>query len=96
MNEPGVLEDVRLLLLTPTPKLSTKQREAFLASLSDALGTAKIPVLELTTLSEDTREGGARDESWYPVPWPCRIEELEQRIEAAAMERQNVAVEDSG
>ena len=87
LNEPGVLEDVRLLVLTPTPKLSTKQREASLASLSDVLETAKIPVLELTTLSEDPREGGARDESWYPVLWPCAIEKLEQQIEAALAEK---------
>jgi hypothetical protein len=86
LNEPGVLEDVRLLVLTPTPKLSTKQREASLASLSDVLETAKIPVLELTTLSEDTQEGGPRDEAWYPVLWPCAIEKLEQQIEAALAE----------
>jgi hypothetical protein len=24
---------------------------------------------------------------WHMVPWPCRIEELEQRIEAASMEK---------
>lgn len=75
------------MVLTPTPKLSTKQRAISLASLSEVLETAKIPVLELTTLSEDTQDGGARDEAWYPVLWPCAIDKLEQQIEAALAEK---------
>lgn len=91
LNEPRALEDVQLLVLTPTPtlsaKLSAEYREALSASLGDTPGVAKIPVLELVTSSEETREGGARDESWYPVPWPCAIEKLEQQIDAALAEK---------
>jgi hypothetical protein len=41
--------------------------------------------LELTILpSRETREGKALNESsWHEVPWPCRINELEQWIETA-------------
>jgi hypothetical protein len=83
LDEPGALEDVQLLLLTPTPRLSIEQRAAFVASLRDKLQTAEIPVLELATHSGETRKARVRDESWYVVPWPCRIEELERCIEAA-------------
>jgi hypothetical protein len=87
LNEPRSLEGTRLLLLTP-PKLtlSPLQRESFLTSLRDTIRDARIPVLELTTSSTKTREE-ARDASWHMVPWPCRIEDLEQRIEAASMEK---------
>jgi hypothetical protein len=46
-----------------------------------------MPVLELVTLGESgrRREEEAESESWHTVPWPCRIEELERRIEAASM-----------
>jgi hypothetical protein len=87
LNEPRSLEGIRLLLLTP-PKLtlSPLQRESFLTALRDTIRDARIPVLELTTSSTKTREE-APDASWHMVPWPCRIEDLEQRIEAASMEK---------
>jgi hypothetical protein len=87
LNEPRALEGIRLLLLTPPGStLSPLQREGLLTALRDTMRDARIPVLELTTSSTKTREE-ARDASWHMVPWPCRIEELEQRIEAASMEK---------
>jgi hypothetical protein len=83
LDEPGALEGVRLLLLTPTPQLSTERRETLLAPLRGTPGATKMPVLELVYLfSKEAREERARDERWHTVPWPCRIEELERRIEA--------------
>ncbi len=84
LNEPGVLEGVPLLVLTPTPELSTEQRKALLASLKDKPGGAELIVVELVPPSKEMREE-ARDVPWHKVPWPCRISELEQRIEAALL-----------
>jgi hypothetical protein len=87
LNEPSALKGIRLLLLTPPgPTLSPQQREELLTALRDTMRDTRIPVLELTTSSSKTREE-ARDGLWHMVPWPCRIEELEQRIEAASMEK---------
>jgi hypothetical protein len=87
LNEPRALEGIRLLLLTPPGStLSPLQREGLLTALRDTMRDARIPVLELTTSSTKTREE-ARDASWHMVPWPCRIEDLERRIEAASMEK---------
>lgn len=81
-GEPGTLEGVRLLLLTPISELSTERRDTLLAFLKHAPAIAEIPILELATTSTGIREGGALDKSEYVVPWPCSTEELEQRIEA--------------
>jgi len=75
-----------LLLTPPRPTLRPLQREDFLTALRDTMRDARIPVLELTTSSPKTQEE-ARDKLWHMVPWPCRIEELEQRIEAASIEK---------
>ena len=81
----AALRDVRLLVLAPTPELSTERREALLASLKETPEAAEMPVLELVTPSEERREEGTRGESWYVVPWPCRSEDLEWWIEAALL-----------
>jgi hypothetical protein len=87
LNEPGALEDVQLLVLTPTwALLSTEERKALVASLSQMTRDTGLIVMELITLSEERRtEEEAQEElpSHKKVPWPCRIDELEQRIEAA-------------
>jgi hypothetical protein len=89
LTEPEALEGVRLLLLAPTPELSSERREALLASIKDIQKTAKLIVLELVTLSTERRREAARDESrgesWHLVPWPCRLPELKQWIEAALL-----------
>ena len=87
LNKPKAVEAVKLLLLTPTPNLGgPEHRKAFLASLSGVPEMSKTPVLELITHFGETREGEALDDLWYTVPWPCRTEILEQRIEAALAE----------
>ncbi len=87
LNEPGALEDVQLLVLTPTwALLSTEERKALLASLREMQRDTGLIVIELITLSEERRtEEEAQEElqSHKKVLWPCRIDELEQRIGAA-------------
>ena len=98
LSETKVLESVQILLLTPIPEPSSKQREALLTSLRNTPGATKIPVIELVPLrttpratkipvielvSEETTEGRAQYRPWYTVLWPCRIQELERQIEAA-------------
>ena len=93
LNESGALERVRLLLLTPTPELSSERRAALLASLKDIQEAAGLIVLELVTPSEERRReevrddsrGESRGDSWHLVPWPCRFPELKRRIEAALL-----------
>lgn len=76
----GLLHGVQLLLLTPT--LSAKYREDFLDSMRSMPATAKIPVLDLiTTLN------GAQTEQEDQVLWPCRMEDLKGKIEAALSNR---------
>src|SRR5215210_8164140 len=72
------LEGVRLLLLAPT--LSAASREAFLAEMGGPLDAAHIPVLTLsTTIREALGDGPAF------IPWPCRLEDLTRKIEAALL-----------
>ena len=73
-----LLDGVRLLLLAPT--LSTESREGFLAEMEDTLAAANIPVLTLsTTIKEALGDGPAS------IPWPCRLEDLTRKIEAALL-----------
>jgi hypothetical protein len=77
------LKGSALLLLTPTPQLTKKERQAFLRSLRDSPESATIPVLELRVLGEETHEDSTeRDASWHYMPWPCRVEELQEWIDA--------------
>ena len=88
LNESGVLEDVQLLLLTPTQALSTEDRKALLASLKEMPRETELIVMELISLSEERREEeeeGAQELQSHKVPWPCGIDELERRIEAALL-----------
>jgi DNA-binding response OmpR family regulator len=86
--EPRALaEDVRLMVLAPTPGLSAERRDALVRSLEEVSEARSVPVLELVTPGEARRREGAESESWHTVPWPCRIEELERRIEAALVRR---------
>ena len=60
LSKPESWDSVQLLLLAPTPEMSTKQREAHLATLKDETGGAKeVQVLELVTPTEEPSEGGA-------------------------------------
>ena len=86
LDEPGSLEDVRLVVLTPTWELNAGGCEALLASLRDRSDAAKVPpILELTSSSGGARNGNARLRPDHTVSWPCSTEELERRIEAALL-----------
>ena len=88
LNDPGALEDVQVLVLTPTwALLSIEERKALVASLREMTRDRGLIVIELISLSEERRaeEGDGAQElpSHEKVLWPYRIDELEQRIEAA-------------
>ena len=83
--EPGALEGVRLLVLTPTWEINAERRQALLASLRAALGAMGAPILELSSSYAEWRNGDAHVGSEHIVPWPCSPEELERRIEAALL-----------
>src|SRR5215212_2727716 len=73
-----VLEGVRLLLLAPT--LSSESRETLLAEMGSTLDAANIPVLTLSTSLKEALAGGPAF-----IPWPCRLEDLTKKIEAALL-----------
>jgi hypothetical protein len=82
--EPQALKDIRLLVLTPTPELSTERRSAPVTSLKEISEARIMPVLELvTSFVEARREEAGNNESWHMVPWPCRSGDLERWIQAA-------------
>jgi hypothetical protein len=73
-----LLEGVTLLLIAPT--LSAESRESLLADMGSTLDAANIPVLTLsTTLKEALGDGPIF------IPWPCRLEDLTNKIEAALL-----------
>ena len=82
LNESGVLEDVQLLVLTPTQALSTEERKALLASLKEMPRETELIVMELIREEE---EAAAQEVQSHKVPWPCKIDELKRRIEAALL-----------
>ena len=73
-----LLEGVRLLLLAPT--LSAESRETLLAEMGSSLAAANIPVLTLSTSLKEALAGGPAF-----IPWPCRLEDLTKKIEAALL-----------
>src|SRR5215204_6531263 len=73
-----LLEGVRLLLIAPT--LSAEAREVLLAKMGGTLEAANIPVLTLST----TRKEALNDGPVF-IPWPCRLEDLTKKIEAALL-----------
>lgn len=73
-----LLEGVRLLLLAPT--LSAESREALLAEMGSTLEATNIPVLTLSTTIKEALGAGP-----VSIPWPCRLEELTKKIEAALL-----------
>ena len=85
LSEPGSLEGVRLLLLTPTWELDADRRDALVTSLRDASDAARAPILELTSSFGGARNGHARFRPDHIVSWPCSTEELERRIQAVLL-----------
>ena len=94
--EPQALKDVRLLVVAPTPGLSAECRNALVRSLEEVSEARSVPVLELVTPLKAGRRVEVQSGSWHAVPWPCRIEELERRIEAALTRRHGTRVEGNG
>ena len=73
-----LLDGVRLLLLAPT--LSAESRENLLAEMGGTLDAANIPVLTLSTTIKEALGDGP-----VSIPWPCRLEDLTKKIEAALL-----------
>ena len=74
LEQPELLDGIQLLIFAP--RLAAGRREAILAAVRSI--AISIPVLELVDDPE-----AARDSSNRLVPWPCRIQDLKQHIEAA-------------
>ncbi len=74
----GLLEGVDVLLLMPY--LGKERREDFLIAIGNAPETARIPILALSAVGEETP---LATEKLSVVPWPCDSEEVARRIEAA-------------
>ena len=81
LSDSESLEDIRLLLLTPMPELSSERCKTLIASLADTGDTRRLPVLELVGASVEAQGGGVVEGFEYFVPWPCRTEDLAQRIQ---------------
>ena len=76
-----LLDGADLLLLTP--RVDQGVREAFLGAMGKRVPQkGDMPVISLTTaIEEDLPE----KEGVISVPWPCEIEKLVERIEAALL-----------
>jgi hypothetical protein len=86
LEESEALADVRLLILTPKGHLSTRCYEVLLAALENEIVSIKTPILELGIYPEENYVLPMREDRFVlAAPWPCRIEELEQHIEAALL-----------
>ncbi len=76
LERPGALDGVGLLILAPS--WSSGDRDALLDTLRKTRDTADVPLLEIGQ-PEDAAAAGSNNH----VPWPCRTEELQKRIDAA-------------
>ena len=86
LEESEALADVRLLILTPRGQLSTRCYEVLLAALENEIVAIKTPILELVISPEENHVLPTQEDRFVlTAPWPCRIEELEQHIEAALL-----------
>jgi hypothetical protein len=84
-GEPADLpEEIRLVIFGP--RMSTGRRKFFLDRVRDTPARAGVPVLELVTASEASRNG-RKEERVGVVSWPCTTEALTRRIEAAQLDR---------
>jgi predicted dinucleotide-binding enzyme len=74
----GLLEDVDIVLLWPTPTLRDDAREAFVGAMRSACATAKIPVLALSPIMAVA----SKDELAVEVPLMRQFEQLMWIIKA--------------
>lgn len=79
LNANNPLDEVELVLLTPTPELSSDRREAFLNTLREASSTDGVPILKLTSGADRTQGGSSGGE--YLLSWPCSREKLLKNVE---------------
>ncbi len=80
LDEPSMLDGARLLLffaVDPSPE----RRKVSLSLIKSAPGMAGVPILEVVSSPDKAQAGIGR-----PILWPCRIEELRRRIEAALLD----------
>ncbi len=77
-QEPQTLDGLQLLLFAGG--LDASRRESFVAVLREA-GKANLPVLELVSSLQASRDGAQG-----ALPWPCRVEELRERIEKTLLD----------
>ena len=77
-----LLEGVDVLILMPAGP-GKAFREDFLIAVRSTLSAARIPVLALSLAEEKETPPLLLEEMTSLAPWPCRIEELASRIEAA-------------
>ena len=77
-EQPRPLDGVRLLLFTAG--LRIEQRQAYATFVENTPDASGVPILELVFSSD-----GAQARTGNFIPWPCRLEELKRRIEAALL-----------
>ncbi len=75
----AMLDGVHLVLLCPN--LPAELREDLLLGVESVRERARIPVLELARVACNGGDGRV-----IRVPWPCAMEELQQRIDDALQE----------
>lgn len=75
LEQPGALDGVGVLLLAPP--WSSNRRTAVREMIEAATSASHVPVLEIGLPDDDA---GVDTENY--VPWPCRTEELQRRIDA--------------
>ena len=73
-----LLEGVKLLLVAPSLNSSGESSESTLVDIRDKLDRATVPVLTLSTAAKE-----ALAEQPGFILWPCRLEDLSAKIEAA-------------
>ncbi len=74
------LDGLKLLLFADD--MEAGRRESALGALRDALKGTSLPILELTASLDGSKDGAAA----AVLPWPCRVDELRERIEAALLD----------
>jgi hypothetical protein len=87
LEEPGWLDGIKLLLLAP--RLDSERRKALLEFIDSRPSGSRIPVLELIDSAQAAQVGDG-----YFVPWPCRAEELKQRVTDALLGRSEASQDD--
>jgi hypothetical protein len=81
-------------LLLIVPRLDEGVREAFLGAMGKSTPqNAGMPVIFLSTA---TTEESLSEERVLHVPWPCTVEDLVDRIEAAIICRRDLPLNDTG